>query len=251
MSKNIIRNVQIGVAFFFVLLLASSIASYLSIKKQMNDREILLKSKESINLVKDILNSLLDAEISNRGYQLIGQESFLVPFNKSIKKYPWFIYNKNRFNLTDQHQIKLLNELLHTSEIIMANDVLLIEKRRKGILMTQKELLANKTTMDRCRMLVREFVKYEEIQLALKSKDLNRSSKLTVLFIIFSAIAAIVVTFFFYIQMKSEITRRDKFEKELKNAKKMADIASKAKSEFLANMSHEIRTPLNGVIGFS
>ena len=38
---------------------------------------------------------------------------------------------------------------------------------------------------------------------------------------------------------------------ELKNAKKLADLASKAKSEFLANMSHEIRTPLNGVIGFS
>ncbi|VTP96336.1 histidine kinase dimerization/phospho-acceptor domain-containing protein [Sphingobacterium daejeonense] len=37
---------------------------------------------------------------------------------------------------------------------------------------------------------------------------------------------------------------------ELKNAKKLADLASKAKSEFLANMSHEIRTPLNGVIGF-
>ncbi len=38
---------------------------------------------------------------------------------------------------------------------------------------------------------------------------------------------------------------------ELKRAKKLADLASKAKSEFLANMSHEIRTPLNGVIGFS
>ena len=38
---------------------------------------------------------------------------------------------------------------------------------------------------------------------------------------------------------------------ELKQAKKLADLASKAKSEFLANMSHEIRTPLNGVIGFS
>lgn len=38
---------------------------------------------------------------------------------------------------------------------------------------------------------------------------------------------------------------------EIKEAKKMADTASKAKSEFLANMSHEIRTPLNGVIGFS
>ncbi|OCA72110.1 histidine kinase [Chryseobacterium artocarpi] len=47
------------------------------------------------------------------------------------------------------------------------------------------------------------------------------------------------------------ITASVKINKELKNAKKMADIASKAKSEFLANMSHEIRTPLNGVIGFS
>jgi len=47
------------------------------------------------------------------------------------------------------------------------------------------------------------------------------------------------------------ITSSVKTNEELKNAKKMADIASKAKSEFLANMSHEIRTPLNGVIGFS
>jgi PAS domain S-box-containing protein len=47
------------------------------------------------------------------------------------------------------------------------------------------------------------------------------------------------------------ITGMVKRREELKNAKLVAEEASRAKSEFLANMSHEIRTPLNGVIGFT
>ena len=38
-------------------------------------------------------------------------------------------------------------------------------------------------------------------------------------------------------------------QRELIEARKASDQASKAKSEFLANMSHEIRTPLNGLLG--
>jgi signal transduction histidine kinase/CheY-like chemotaxis protein len=37
----------------------------------------------------------------------------------------------------------------------------------------------------------------------------------------------------------------------MREARELAEAASRAKSEFLANMSHEIRTPMNGVIGMS
>ncbi|MGE8302529.1 MAG: response regulator [Sphingobacterium paramultivorum] len=192
----------------------------------MESRKSLLKTKESISLIKDILNTLLNAETGNRGYQLTGRENFLEPFNKSKNEYPLLVANKDRFNLNDKLQINILHELLHTSDMLMKEYVLLIDNRTKGILMTPEELVQNKMAMDKCRMLVQEFVKHEEVQLALKNEDLNNSTKRTVLFIIFSAVAAIGVTIFVYIQLKSDIMRRDKLEKDLFYTKEMLEETS-------------------------
>jgi signal transduction histidine kinase/CheY-like chemotaxis protein/CHASE3 domain sensor protein len=216
MPKKIIRNLQFGVGLSLLILIASSVASYLSIQNQMEHRESLSQSRRSITAVKDVLISLLDAETGSRGYQLTGKEHFLEPYNRSLIEYPKVFERAEALHIQDKNQVDRLNELKKNVDSNISNLKYFVENRRNGIVMTQQQVLLSKTYMDKCRQIVIDFVKYEESQLTIKNKDLNRSSDTTVLFIIFSAIAAIIVTTFFYIKLRADLIRRDKLEKMLK-----------------------------------
>ncbi|MEF9478895.1 CHASE3 domain-containing protein [Chryseobacterium sp. 1B4] len=216
MPKKIIRNLQFGVGLSLLILIASSMASYWSIRNQMNHRESLSKSRRSVTAVKDVLVALLDAETGNRGYQLTGREDFLEPYKRGLREYPKALIRAESLGIDDQNQSERLAGLKTAVDRVMGNLKQLVENRRRGIIMTQQQITDGKAYMDQCRKIVNDFVQYEESQLEIKNKDLNRSSGTTVLFIIFSAIAAIVVTTFFYLKMRADLIRRDKLERMLK-----------------------------------
>ncbi|MDR3025549.1 response regulator [Chryseobacterium sp.] len=217
MPKKIIRNLQFGIGLSLLILIASSVASYWSIQNQMNHRESLSKSRRSVTAVKDVLVALLDAETGNRGYQLTGREDFLEPYKRGLREYSKALVLVESLGVQDKNQQERLDGLKVAVSQVMDNLKNLVENRRKGIVMTQQQIVTGKAYMDECRKIVRDFVQYEESQVEIKNKDLTRSSGTTVLFIVFSALAAIIVTTFFYFKMRADLIRRDELEKMLRD----------------------------------
>ena len=89
------------------------------------------------------------------------------------------------------------------------------------------------------------------VMVILESEDYLRAwrgSRNNVGLAIVVLVAAMAIASFF---LFSQLKRTELNERELRQAKAVAEEANDTKSRFLAHMSHEFRTPLNAIMGFS
>src|SRR5687768_494345 len=74
------RNLLIGYSISLVLLVISSVASYISIQNLKNSSEMVRHTNEVIQYLNDVELAAKDGESGQRGYLLTGEQRFLTPY---------------------------------------------------------------------------------------------------------------------------------------------------------------------------
>ncbi len=216
MPKQLIKKLQIGFGFSFVILLVTSFASYISVQNQIENRAKVLQTQSLLLQTDGILVDLLNAETGQRGFYLTNKEAFLEPYYKGLKSLPQAIEKiRNQLPDTSIQAIRMdtISYLVNSRLNILTD---LVNTKKAGGIVSVEQLEKGKLYMDSCRTVIRQFVASETERLEKRSRAMNVSSNYTSVFILFACLLSLIITFIFYKQIRNEFSRRERLQRELR-----------------------------------
>ncbi len=215
MSKNYKRNLRIGFGVSLLILLISSVASFISIRNLLDSTDLVRHTNEVILEMESIKSAMVDAETGQRGFLITGDEDFLQPFNDS-KERVLTAYNNTlsltQDNLAQQRDLPALYELI-LDRFDHFNATIVDKKQGKETSITI--LNSGKNVMDKMRDQIRMMEERERQLLEQRVGSMNKFATFTPILIVAAAIIALIITMAFYSRVSNDFEEKSRLQSEL------------------------------------
>jgi signal transduction histidine kinase/FixJ family two-component response regulator/HPt (histidine-containing phosphotransfer) domain-containing protein len=149
--------------------------------------------------------------------------------------------------------LKLINE---TQEINLRRRVKKIREEQNArmaamalqeVQLLEKDKNINTELFQKVSLLETEILSANKSKTETTIDDINKQQKI----LLYISIAASAFILLLSVVIFSDISRSNRYKKQLEVARNRAEQLAKFREEFLSNMSHELRTPVSALSGFS
>lgn len=265
---------MVGIAVPVITLIIIGVQVYESIAASQEQTTLVVRTHETINSLKDVLISLINAETGQRGYIITGNRSYLEPYNSSIADlgtklsnlHESFSINATQVSELNQKLIPLINKrlsLLNSS----------IHARQNIGFSAASDIIASgqgKVVMDQIRSDVDSMITLEEN--LLKSRTtlsiIKQQNLLNTTFIgvLISSVVTAITLLVTYSRIRFNFTQINDLL-EAKVGERTVELASsnnqletayeelknqdELQKEFINVAAHELRTPTQAILGYA
>jgi signal transduction histidine kinase/CheY-like chemotaxis protein/CHASE3 domain sensor protein len=215
MKQSLTRNLAIGFGFSLLILLGSSIASYISIQNLLNSSQWVSHTYDVITNLNEVVTPIHEAEIAQRGFLISDDRGYLEPFHGSFEESLAALERVKSLtvdNPPQQVRCEILRSLINKRFGKLES---LIRDKEETNLIDTKKLLAGKDYMDSIATTINTMKNAENELLATRTRRLDTFSRYTPVIIVISSFFAILIAVFFYIRVRNDINLRVRLQKNL------------------------------------
>ncbi|QEC44775.1 response regulator [Pseudobacter ginsenosidimutans] len=207
MNSSFKRNLIIGFGFSLLLLVISSVASYMSIRNLLKSAEQVEHTNQVIRGLDKVVTQLINAETGQRGYLLTGEDNFLQPYQGAIDDAKTAIADVRKLTMDHNAQQLSLNQLQEIVVLRLSMLQKLIMKKQRGQQATAEELQEGKQYMDQARAIIAAMVDRENQLLLERTTQMNRFAGYTPTLIVIAALLSIILTVISFARVSSDFER--------------------------------------------
>ncbi|MDB5202326.1 MAG: response regulator [Ferruginibacter sp.] len=216
MKLSLNRSLLIGFSISLLILIISSVASFVSIRGLLTSARLVDETNMVIREVEASMAFMRDAETGQRGYLLTSDENFLQPYNNSHAKFQAVIQDlrtRTAGNEVQQKNLQLLEEIADERFLHLQD---LIDARKAGVMGIDVEALRlGKRLMDSVRLIVQNITTVATNTLEARTARLKQFSVYTPVLIVTAALLALIITIVFYLKIRKDIAERNRLQDAL------------------------------------
>ncbi|HEY9534087.1 MAG TPA: response regulator, partial [Mucilaginibacter sp.] len=223
MIKLSFRNqVLIGFAVSIILIFVVDILSFNSINQLENDTVLVTHTQKVIKTSDNLLQQLVDAETSMRGYGATAKKTFLEPYNAALPNIHQALEDLQtliRDNPTQVRRVEALADLINSQLNVLKTNINARDTKGLDFMVRTDMFVAGKHNMDSIRQVLTR-IKDTENQLLDERKA--RSQQASANAIIFIGVGCaiflvIIIVLFLYIQKTFDTQKKTEEEIKITN----------------------------------
>ncbi|RYD82199.1 MAG: GAF domain-containing protein, partial [Sphingobacteriales bacterium] len=236
MKASLKRNLLIGFGISLLILVVSTVISYLSIQNLLESAQMVNHTNQVVDKLEESISIAKDAETGQRGYLITGQSEYLEPYTGSSERVAKLMGDLRTMITDNPGQLQRLSRLEDVFKKRFNRLEILIDNRKLGGTLDLNDMKAGKENMDSLRSMVRQMVTVENALLHERTTALTKAAAVTPKIIIAAALLAILITFLFFYRMNKDIDVRSRLQDELVEK----DLSISRRIGLIQEVSHKI-----------
>ena len=216
MPKQTNRNLTGGLGVSLLILLVTSVASFISIRQLIKSSEWVAHTHTVIQKLEEIISDTKDAETGQRGFLLTHDVTYLASYNGTYEKVKNNFDEVNILMSDDQEQRGRLARLKALIDQRFRFLKLSIDSVQANNPVDINNLKLGQELMQQSRAQVDELKSVEEGFLVERTKKADQFTRFTPIMIIIAAVLAILITIYYYRKLSTNFNEINKLNTDLR-----------------------------------